>query len=95
MERKQFTFYRSFWESIQELPTKREKLLAYEVLCAYALEEKEPQFDGKNPSVTAIFRSIRPILDRAHQRARQAKRLSTVNTLSNDTAYGWTTQDIE
>ena len=32
MQRKQYTFYRSFWEVIQKLPTKSEKLQAFEVL---------------------------------------------------------------
>ena len=37
MPRKQFTFYRSFWETIQNLPTNKEKLQAFEMLCDYAL----------------------------------------------------------
>jgi hypothetical protein len=37
MERKQFTFYRSFWESIEKLPTNKEKLQAYQLICDYAL----------------------------------------------------------
>ena len=32
MQRKQFTFYRSFYESIQNLKTNKEKLLAYDMI---------------------------------------------------------------
>ena len=76
MERKQFTFYRSFWETIENLPTNKEKLQAYQILCRYALTGEEPELRDKKPSVATVFRLASPILTRAHQRA---KMMSIVN----------------
>ena len=72
MKRKQFTFYRSFWETIQELPTKKEKLQAFELLCDYALDQNEPDLHDKKPSAVMVFQMARPILDRAHERSKIA-----------------------
>ncbi len=79
MKRKQFTFYRSFWEAIENLPTNKEKLQAFEILCDYALNETEPELSAVKPSVATVFKIARPILERAHQRAQKAL---TVNNLS-------------
>ena len=69
MERKQFTFYRSFYESIQCLKTNKEKLQAYDVLCRYALDGKIPEETEIKDGVLAIFSMSRPILNRARQRS--------------------------
>lgn len=71
MERKQFTFYRSFWEAIENLPTNKEKLQAYQILCAYALDRQEPQISAVKPSAATVFQIARPILERAHERAQK------------------------
>lgn len=76
MKRKQFTFYRSFWESIENLPTNKEKLQAFQLLCDYALNQTEPDLKTKKPSAATVFQLARPILDKAHQRA---ERMCTVN----------------
>ncbi len=77
MERKQFTFYRSFWEAIENLQTNKEKLQAYQMLCDYALNQNEPEIHSKKPSAATVFQIARPILDRAHDRA---KKMFTVNS---------------
>ena len=41
-ERNQFTFYKSFFTTIEELKTNKEKLQAYRLICAYALYGNEP-----------------------------------------------------
>ena len=69
MERKQFTFYRSFFENIEALPTKKEKLQAYTLICDYALNGNEPDLSDKKPCACAVFRAVRPVLDTAHKRA--------------------------
>ena len=69
MQRNQYTFYRSFWESIQDMPTKTEKLQAYETLTEYALTQKEPDLKSLKPSVSMLFRMVRPVMDTAHKRA--------------------------
>ena len=81
MERKQFTFYRSFYESIQKLPTNKEKLQAYDLICGYALNQTAPELESKKPSVAMVFTICQPILDAAHKRAEQAQLLNNVQQL--------------
>ena len=69
MIRKQFTFYRSFWETIQKLPTNKEKLQAFELICGYALDEEQPDLTTKKPTAVMVFSIAKPILEKAHQRA--------------------------
>ena len=76
MERKQFTFYRSFYESIQKLPTNKEKLQAYQLICGFALNGAEPDLNAKKPTAATVFRIARPVLETAHKRAEQAMKLS-------------------
>ena len=81
MQRKQFTFYRSFWESIENLPTNKEKLQAFEILCGYALDKIQPDLKTVKPSAATIFQIAKPILDGAHKRAKKLateKHLSTI-----------------
>ena len=79
MNRKQFTFYRSFWESIETLPTNKEKLQAYQMICGYGLEEIEPDLKTKKPTAAMVFQISKPILQTAHQRA---EKMRTVNNVS-------------
>ncbi len=79
MRRKQFTFYESFYQSIDSLPTKKEKLQAYITICDYALNGQLPNPEVTKPSVLAVFSVCQPILDTARKRA--MKRL-TDNNLS-------------
>ena len=72
MNRKQFTFYRSFWEAIESLPTNKEKLQAYQILCAYALDQEEPRLSEIKPSAATVFQMAKPILKRAHERSKKA-----------------------
>lgn len=76
MQRNQFTFYSSFWEAIEKLPTNKEKLQAFQMLCDYALNQTEPELNGKSSSAATVFRMARPILERAHRRA---ETMRTVN----------------
>jgi len=70
MRRKQFTFYSSFWETIENLPTNKEKLQAYQMICAYALTGQKPDLDAIKPSVATIFWIAKPIMDTARKRAK-------------------------
>ena len=69
MKRKQFTFYRSFYESIQNLKTNKEKLQAYEMICKYALDGELPETETGKSATLAVFSVCRPILNRSRQRA--------------------------
>ena len=86
MQRKQFTFYRSFWETAKNLPTKKEILEFFEMLCDYALDENEPDLSTKKPSAATGFRAIKPILERAHRRSEAAR---TGNSLSPVPQTDW------
>ena len=79
MKRNQFTFYRSFWDCIQQLPTNKEKLQVFEIICQYALDEQEPDLASRKPSAAVTFSVIRPILERAHRRA---EKMATGNNVS-------------
>ena len=76
MKRKQFTFYRSFYEGIENLPTKKEKADAYRIICDYGLNGKLPDLDVERPAVAMLFAFVKPVLDTAHKRAELAKKLS-------------------
>lgn len=45
MQRKSFTFYRSFYEALCYLPEEH-RLPAFMAICAYALDGEEPQIEG-------------------------------------------------
>lgn len=51
--RNQFTFYRSYWECAEKFQTNKEKLEFFQMLCAYALDETEPDLDAKKPAIAA------------------------------------------
>ena len=86
MQRKQFTFYHSFWETIQQLPTNKEKLQAFEMICDYALNETEPDLKSKKPSAATVFCAVKPTLERAHRRAKASM---TSNNLSPVPQTDW------
>lgn len=65
MERKQFTFYRSYFEAVKELP-KKEQCAVILAICGYALDEEEPNLTGTSK---AIFSLIRPTLDASRRKA--------------------------
>lgn len=70
MERSQFTFYRSFWDAIQELPGKA-KAEVICAICSYALDGEETKLSGTSK---AIFTLIKPTLDASARKAEIGKR---------------------
>lgn len=66
MERKQFTFYRSYFEALKTLP-KKERETVVMAICAYALDEEEPTLSGVSAS---CFTLIRPTLDSGRNKAK-------------------------
>ncbi len=66
MERKQFTFYRSFWDACLALPQK-DRLAFLTAVCSYAFEETdEVDLTG---GAGAAFAIVRPILDSSRKKA--------------------------
>ena len=65
-----FIFYRSFKDSMSDLPDK-DKLLMYEAIADYSLDLKEPALSG---FPKALFSLIRPILDANIQRWKNGRK---------------------
>jgi len=65
-ERKQFTFYRSYFEALSKLPRER-RLGALEAVIAYALDGTEPE--GLDDMQAMAFLLIRPTLDTGRKKA--------------------------
>ena len=65
MERKQFTFYRSYYEAVKVLP-KKEQTAVLLAICGYALDGVEPTLSG---TAKGIFELTRPTLDAARRKA--------------------------
>ncbi len=66
MQRKQFTFYRSYFEAVQNLSTEQ----LHRTLTAivdYALNERLPE--DLDPVETAVFTVVKPHLDSSRERA--------------------------
>lgn len=60
MERKAFTFLRSFYEAACELKDKTQQADFFMAICNYALNGEEPECTGE---VKALFILIKPVLD--------------------------------
>lgn len=69
--RQQFTFYRSYYDAIQELPQEEQASIVLAV-CAYAIYEREPQ--GLSPAASMAFKLIRPTLDSGRKKAESGKK---------------------
>lgn len=64
--RKQFTFYKSYYDAISELPKKDQAALILAV-CAYALYETPPK--GLSIAASTAFKLIKPTLDSGRKKA--------------------------
>ncbi len=60
MERKAFTFLRSFYEAACELKDKAQQADFFMAVCKYALNGEEPECTGE---VKALFILVKPVLD--------------------------------
>lgn len=69
-ERKQFTFYRSFWEAIKGLP-KKDRLPILEAIISYGLDGEEPS--SLSQSQIAFFLLVKPVLLSGRKKASNGK----------------------
>jgi hypothetical protein len=67
--RGQFTFYRSYYEAIKQLP-KKEQANVLLAICAYALDEETTKLTG---TAAAIFMLVKPTLDASKRKAESGK----------------------
>ena len=68
--RNQFTFYRSFFEAVKDLP-KKEQTTVLLAICDYALNGTAPEL--RSCAARAVFRLIRPTLDASAKKAESGK----------------------
>ena len=72
--RTQFTFYESFYNSIEKtLRKKSEKLIAYEALIQYALYGTIQEKEAIPPAVSGLLEAFYPFLNTARRKARTYK----------------------
>jgi hypothetical protein len=64
--RNQFTFYKSYYDAIQELP-KRDQSALILAICAYAIYETQPK--GLSVAASTAFKLIKPTLDSGRRKA--------------------------
>lgn len=86
----QFTFYRSYYEAIRALP-KKDQTAVLLAVCAYALDNKEPNLSG---TAKAVFTLIRPTLDTSRRKSQSGKKggENGSKTEANDKQNGSKTQ---
>lgn len=71
MERDSFIFYKSFYESIKEIP-EEEQLKVYKAISEYALYQNEIELSGISK---AIFTLIKPQIDANYQKFLNGKKV--------------------
>lgn len=71
MERKQFTFYQSYWKAVSKM-NKKDRLAIYDAIAQYGLFGKEPE-DLTDRQET-VFCLIQPTLDNGRRKAENAMR---------------------
>ncbi len=69
LQRKQFTFYRSFFEAISAIGSKARRAELYDIVCDYALNGTMPDMDALTAIQRSSMRLIMPVLDTARQKA--------------------------
>ena len=74
MERKQFTFYASFFKAVSRIRNKADRADAYDMICNYALNQIEPDLDDVPDTVAIVFDLLRPVLDKARGKAEAGKK---------------------
>lgn len=72
--RKQFTFYSSFFSALSRIKKKTDRADAYDIICAYALDEIEPDLSAVSDSVAIAFELLRPVLDKAGEKAKNGEK---------------------
>ena len=73
MERSQFTFYASFFQSISRIKKKADRCDAYDAICGYALTGELPNLDSIAESAAIVFDLSKPNLDASRRKAVSGK----------------------
>ena len=81
MERMQFTFYRSFWETIRKVKSDKDRLAVYDAICSYSLDGIVPDLSGE---ADLAFTSFKRTLDYARIRAERGRKGGKTSIASNN-----------
>lgn len=81
MKREQFTFYRSYYEALKDLPEKERAKVLFAIL-DYALDEQTP--NELTGICSACFKLIRPTLDSGRIKAANRKNKTKTNEEQNE-----------
>lgn len=73
MDRKQFTFYASFYQAISRIKNKAARCDAYDAICAYAITGQLPDLDQVTDAAAIAFELCRPNLDASRRKAEAGK----------------------
>ena len=84
MDRKQFTFYRSYWDAVKELP-EHDKMPVLEAIISYALDGVIPE--SLTQVQKAFFTICKPTLDTARKKAESGKRGGEAAKPNRDEAF--------
>lgn len=74
MERNQFTFYLSIYNSIRRIKKDADRVKAYDAICAYALLGEHPDLETMPDAAAIAFIGARPNLDASRRKAEGGKR---------------------
>lgn len=74
MERKQFTFYESWYTSISRIKKAADRAKAYDTICTYALRGIEPDIEDLPDIVAVIFENAKPNIDASRKKAESGKK---------------------
>ena len=74
MERKQFTFYSSFFRAISRIKNKSARADAYDAICRYALTGELPDLDKLPDAAAMAFDMAKPVLDCGKRKAEGGQR---------------------
>ena len=74
MERKQFTFYESFFRAVSRIRDRQARCEAYDAVCRYALTGALPDLEQLADVVAITFELIRPTLDSSRMKAKSGTR---------------------
>lgn len=85
--RSQFTFYRSFYEAISKIKKSTDRVKAYDMICAYALNQEEPDLTDAPEAVAIVFDLLRPVLDKAKAKSESGQK-GGIKSKSDDKQTG-------
>ena len=91
MNRKQFTFYASFFEAVSMLSRAADRCRVYEAICRFGLYGEEPDPNKLTGGAALAWQLIRPVLDAGRRRAEGGKRggeISGKDTARIEQGYG-------